>query len=235
MSLGEGATRLGGFITFAGGEGTGKSTQVGLLVERLRKAGIAAIATREPGGSPLAERIRDALLSGAVKPLGPVAEAMMFSAARLDHIGATIRPALQRGTFVVCDRFIDSTRVYQGTLGQVDPALLAGLERVVVGDVVPDLTMVLDLDTATGLARARARRGGDAPADRFEREGDGFHDKLRQGFLDNAEREPDRCLVLDASRPPDELARTIWLIVRARFLALRGAIPARPGQGLDPA
>jgi len=232
VSLGSGGPHLGGFITFEGGEGTGKSTQVRLLVERLRTAGSAAIATREPGGSPRAERIRDALLSGAVRPLGPVAEALMFSAARLDHIGVTIRPALERGTFVVCDRFIDSTRVYQGTLGHVDAALLARLEQVVVGDVWPDLTLVLDLDAATGLARAGARRGADAPADRFEREGGDFHDRLRRGFLDNAEREPERCLVLDASRPPDELARTIWLIVLARFPALRGGNPvSRPGEG----
>ncbi len=121
--------RGGRFITLEGGEGTGKSTQARRLVERIRALGREAIATREPGGSPRAELIREALLSGTVKPLGPVAEAMMFAAARIDHLDTTIRPALARGAVVVCDRFIDSTRVYQGALEGVDPALLAALER----------------------------------------------------------------------------------------------------------
>lgn len=225
MTAGEGG---GGFITVEGGEGTGKSTQVRRLVERIRELGLDAVATREPGGSPRAEVIRDALLSGAVKPLGTVAEAMMFAAARIDHLDVTIRPALQRGAFVVCDRFVDSTRAYQGALEGVDPVLLRGLERVAVGDTMPELTLVLDLDVAVGLARARTRRGANAP-DRFEQEADGFHEKLRRAFLDNAEREPERCLVVDASRSADDLAETLWLIARARFPALR-----RSGQGGRP-
>ena len=227
----------GGFVTFEGGEGTGKSTQARLLAERISNAGREALATREPGGSPRAERIREALLAGAIAPLGPAAEAMMFAAARLDHLDATIRPALARGAYVVCDRFIDSTRVYQGLLEGVDPGLLAALETIVVGDTLPDLTIMLDLDPGEGLARARARRGAGEAPDRFEREAAGFHDGLRSGFLAIADREPDRCLVLDASRPPDELARTVWLIVQARFPDLRRASlrPRSDGQGERPA
>ena len=214
----------GGFITVEGGEGSGKSTQVRRLVDRIRGLGLDAVATREPGGSPRAELIRDALLSGAVKPLGPVAEAMMFAAARIDHLDVTIRPALARGAFVVCDRFLDSTRVYQGALEGVDPQLLAGLERVAVGPTMPDLTLVLDLDVGIGLARARARRGAGA-ADRFEAEADGYHEGLRRAFLANAEREAERCLVVDASGEADAIAETLWLVVRARFAALRRAAP----------
>ena len=214
----------GAFITVEGGEGAGKSTQVRRLVERIRGLGLDALATREPGGSPRAELIRDALLSGAMKPLGPVAEAMMFAAARIDHLDVTIRPALARGAFVVCDRFLDSTRVYQGALEGVDGGLLAGLERIAVGDTMPDLTLLLDLDVPTGLARARSRRGG-AAADRFEREAEGFHEGLRAAFLRNAEREPGRCLVVDASGDADGVADALWSIVRARIPALGRAGP----------
>ena len=142
---------------------------------------------------------------------------MMFSAARLDHLDATIRPALARGAFVVCDRFIDSTRVYQGALGNVDAALLTGLEKLVVGPTMPDLTLLLDLDVGTGLARARARRGGTAPADRFEREGKAFHEALRLAYLRNAAAEPERCVVLDASGDADHVAEAIWRAVEAKF------------------
>ncbi len=216
---------MGGFITLEGGEGTGKSTQARRLAERIRGMGQEAVATREPGGSARAERIRDALLSGQIAPLGPVAEAMMFSAARLDHLAETIRPALARGAFVVCDRFIDSTRVYQGALGHIDAGLLAGLERLVVGDTMPNLTLMLDLDVGAGLARARARRGDTAPADRFEREGQAFHEALRQAYLRNAAAEPDRCVLLDASGAADDVADAIWRIVAARFPGLVTGMP----------
>ncbi len=208
---------MGGFITLEGGEGTGKSTQARRLVDRLLGLGHDAVATREPGGSGRAELIRDALLSGQIAPLGPVAEAMMFSAGRLDHLDETIRPALARGAFVVCDRFTDSTRVYQGALGKVDAGLLAGLERLVVGTTRPELTLVLDLDVGTGLARARARRGGRITADRFEREGEAFHEALRYAYLKNAAAEPDRCVVLDASRGADDVADAIWKATEAKF------------------
>src|SRR5271169_6184890 len=141
----------GKFITFEGGEGTGKSTQAAMLALRLETAGLGVKVTREPGGSPGAEIIRHVLLSGAAKPLGPEAEAMLFAAARDDHIQCTILPALQAGKWVICDRFADSTRVYQGILGKVDHRLIRGLERVAIGDLAPDLTIVLDVPVELGL------------------------------------------------------------------------------------
>ncbi len=218
----------GGFITLEGGEGAGKSTQAVRLLERLKAQGVEALATREPGGSPRAEAIRAALLSGAVAPLGPVAEALLFSAARIDHIETKIGPALERGAFVICDRFVDSTRVYQGQLGQIPPGLMASLEHIVVGDTMPDLTIVLDVVPATGLARAKARRGAAAAPDRFEREGQGFHERLRAGFLAIAAREPERCRVVDGAKPADEVAEAIWAAVMSRFPRLRETATA-PG------
>src|SRR5689334_16425665 len=141
----------GRFITFEGGEGTGKSTQVQRLARQLISRGIEVVLTREPGGSPGAEAIRHVLLSGAAKPLGPDAEAMLFAAARDDHVRSLIAPALARCQWVLCDRFADSTRVYQGALGQVDPRLIRSLERIAVGDCVPDLTLILDLPAFVGL------------------------------------------------------------------------------------
>ena len=150
----------GRFITFEGGEGTGKSTHAALLAQRLRALGVGVVLTREPGGSPGAEIIRHVLLSGAAKPLGTAAEAILFAAARDDHIRHTILPALERGRWVICDRFIDSTRVYQGTLGGVDQHLLKALERVTVGPLKPDLTFVLDVpaEIGSGACREAARR-----------------------------------------------------------------------------
>jgi dTMP kinase len=152
----------GRFITFEGGEGTGKSTHSALLAARLQSLGIRVLLTREPGGSPGAEVIRHVLLSGVAKPLGVEAEALLFAAARGDHVGSTIEPALARGTWVICDRFIDSTRVYQGALGRLDPKFIRALERVTVGDLRPDLTFILDVPADVGLARASKRRGEDA-------------------------------------------------------------------------
>jgi dTMP kinase len=206
----------GRFITFEGGEGAGKSTQAERLAARLRTLAIGVVSTREPGGSAGADIMRHVLLSGAAKPLGPVAETLLFAAARDDHIRATIAPALQQGKWVVCDRFIDSTRVYQGTLGEVDPKLIRGLERLTVSDTMPDLTFILDLPAETGLARAAQRRGG-AQADRFENETIGFHTRLRQAYRDIAAAEPQRCLVIDADRPADKIAEEIWSIVNARL------------------
>jgi dTMP kinase len=206
----------GRFITFEGGEGTGKSTQAALLAQRLRALGIPVTLTREPGGSPGAEIIRHVILSGAAKPLGPDAEAILFAAARDDHIRNTILPALERGRWVISDRFTDSTRVYQGTLGNVDPKLIHGLERVTVGDLKPDVTFILDLPVAVGLARARGRRG-EGTADRFEQEAPDFHEKLRDAFRLLAMSEPTRCVLVDADATTTYIAERIWKVVTDRL------------------
>lgn len=205
----------GRFITLEGGEGAGKSTQVRRLLARLQAAGIDAIGTREPGGSTGAEIMRHLILSGAAKPLGPLAEATLFAAARADHLDATIRPALARGAWVVCDRFADSTRVYQGALGNVDPRLIAALEEVTVGETRPDLTLILDLPADEGLARAAARSGRDA--DRFESEGLSFHRALREAFRALALSEPERCLLIDASGTAEAVEEAIWQAVSTRL------------------
>jgi dTMP kinase len=205
----------GCFITFEGGEGSGKSTQVALLAERLRLRGIDVVTTREPGGSPGAEAMRHLLLSGLVKPLGPTAETMIFAAARDDHVQATIAPALLRGTWVICDRFIDSTRVYQGALGNVDRRIIRALERATVGDAMPDLTFILDVPVEVGFARVSSRG---QEKDRFEAEEIEFHIQLREAFLDLARDEPRRCVVIDASQSPETVATRIWLAVVERLL-----------------
>jgi dTMP kinase len=209
----------GRFITFEGGEGAGKSTQIERLLRRLKENGIEAIATREPGGSPKAERIRASVLAGAAKSFGPFAEALMFSAARIDHLKETIRPALARGAFVLCDRFSDSTRAYQGTLGKIEPGLMRALEEATIGGTGPDLTFMLDVPAHVGLARAAERRRATGQgADRFEREDAGFHERLREAFLDIARQEPKRCVVVDAGREPDLVEAEIWRIVADRLL-----------------
>src|SRR5215472_7289105 len=206
----------GRFITFEGGEGSGKSTQVATLVKRLTTLGLAVMATREPGGSPGAEAVRHVLLSGAAKPLGAHAEAILFAAARDDHVSQTIRPALERGKWVVSDRFADSTRVYQGVLSNVDPRFIARLERITVGDARPDLTFVLDVPAEIGLERA-ARRRGNGAGDRFETESLDFHKKLRDAYLELAAREPGRCAVIDAAHASGIVADAVWAIINARL------------------
>lgn len=206
----------GHFITFEGGEGAGKSTQAALLAERLRGFGINVHLTREPGGSPGAEAIRHVLLSGAAKALGAEAEAMLFAAAREDHVINTIAPALARGQWVISDRFADSTRVYQGVLGKVDARLIRRLEKLTVGDTRPELTIILDLPAEDGLARAGRRRGADT-ADRFEGEGLEFHQKLRDAYRRLAAEEPGRCVLIDSTAPREDVARAIWNIIDKRF------------------
>src|SRR5215470_13937612 len=206
----------GKFITFEGGEGTGKSTQAAMLASRLESYGVGVQLTREPGGSPGAEIIRHVLLTGAAKPLGAEVEAMLFAAARDDHVRCTILPALRSGKWVICDRFVDSTRVYQGILGQVDQKVINVLERVSVGELSPDLTVILDLPVQVGLERAKQRRGA-ADADRFEGEGADFHEKLREAYLAIAAREPDRCVVIDAIASKDVVADAIWQAVQSRL------------------
>ncbi|MGE0563905.1 MAG: dTMP kinase [Pseudolabrys sp.] len=206
----------GHFITFEGGEGSGKSTHANLLAERLRLQGIEVVVTREPGGSPGAEIIRHIILSGAAKHLGSEAELFLFAAARDDHIRNTIAPALEAGKWVICDRFVDSTRVYQGIVGKVNPRLIRGLERIVVGDLMPDLTFIMDLPAEIGLVRAQRRRGT-APADRFEGESQEFHEMLREAFRILARQEADRCILIDASKPKPMVFDQIWNSVRTRF------------------
>jgi dTMP kinase len=206
----------GKFITLEGGEGTGKSTQARMLADRLKRLGIAVTTTREPGGSPGAEVIRHVILSGAAKPLGPDAEAMLFAAAREDHIAHTILPALLRGHWVICDRFADSTRVYQGVLGHVDPRLIKRLEKITVGDMRPDLTLILDAPAQIGLARAHARRG-DGEIDRFESEDLAFHERLREAYQHLAREEAERCVMIDASDAPEQVADRVWSIVTRRL------------------
>lgn len=205
----QGVTR-GAFITVEGGEGGGKSTQVRALVARLRRAGIDAIATREPGGSAAAEALREALLSGAFEPLGPRAEALLFAAARIDHLDLKINPALAAGSWVISDRFHDSTRAYQGALGELDPRFLASLERITLAGTRPDLTLILDLPPAVGLARAAGRRDANAAPDRFERQSLDFHQTLREAFLAIAANEPSRCVVVDATQPQEDVEQAIW-------------------------
>jgi dTMP kinase len=213
----------GRFITFEGGEGAGKSNHAALLADRLKRLRIPVVLTREPGGSPGAEVIRHVLLSGVTKPLGVRAEALLFAAARDDHVRNTIAPALAAGKWVICDRFIDSTRVYQGSLGQLDPKFIRALERVTVGNLKPDLTFILDVPAEVGLARARKRRG-DKAADRFEAESHAFHEELRQAYRLLAAAEPERCFLVDATETKPVVAERIWAIVNERLHPARAVV-----------
>ncbi len=209
----------GKFITLEGGEGAGKSTQAALLRDRLQAANHRVVMTREPGGSPRAETIRGILLSGRAQRFGPLAETVLFYVARDSHLELTIRPALRRGAWVVCDRFFDSTRAYQGAGGGVSLAALDALERTIVGATRPDLTIILDLPPEEGLRRAKARASGspDTAPDRFESMNLVFHNNLRREFLDIAEAEPRRCVVIDASKPAAAVAGDIWAAAKQRL------------------
>ena len=207
----------GRFITFEGGEGAGKSTQVKRLADRLREIGIIPVLTREPGGSPGAEALRHVLLSGAAEALGHDAEAMLFAAARADHVQSLIQPALERGDWVICDRFIDSTRVYQSISGTVPPRFVAALEAISIGEVKPDLTILLDVPVEEGLRRAAQRRGtGDI--DRFEKDSLTLHDQRRSGFLSLARAEPTRFAAIDAGKDQNTVAEAIWYVVKRRLV-----------------
>jgi dTMP kinase len=215
----------GRFISFEGGEGSGKSTQIKKLAERLEAAKLRAILTREPGGSPGAEVIRHLLLSGMGKLLGAEAETLLFAAARDDHVHTVIQPALAQGTWVLCDRFSDSTRAYQGKVGQVQPGILNAMERVTIGDLKPDLTIILDVPVDVGLKRAAARRGTAAP-DRFESEDLKFHQDLRDAFREIAGAEPARCVLIDASGDANNVAASVWTTLRDRFFSTAATSPA---------
>ncbi|WP_137392092.1 dTMP kinase [Rhodoligotrophos defluvii] len=205
------------FITLEGGEGTGKSTQARRLAERLRQeTGSEVVLTREPGGTEGAEAIRTLLVNGRADRWSATAEALLNYAARDDHLRRIILPALERGAFVVCDRFADSTRAYQGAAGGADPALIAALERSVIGDHWPGLTLVLDIAPALGLARAANRRGGEG---RFEGKHLSYHETLRRAFLATAEADPHRCVVIDAAAPLEAVTAAIWQTVASRLLA----------------
>jgi dTMP kinase len=206
----------GRFISFEGGEGSGKSTQIKILAERLAGVKLHAIVTREPGGSPGAEIIRHLVLSGMGKLLGPDAETLLFAAARDDHARTVIEPALKQGTWVLSDRFSDSTRVYQGALGHVAPGILNAMQRVTIGDLKPDLTVILDVPVEVGLQRAAARRGT-AAADRFESEDVDFHQQLRDAYRRIAANEPERCVLIDATEESAKVAANIWSVLRDRF------------------
>ncbi|MEW6630797.1 MAG: dTMP kinase [Pseudomonadota bacterium] len=213
----------GFFITFEGGEGAGKSTQIERLARRMRAKKYDVLVTREPGGSPGAEAVRHVLLSGAAEPFGPKMEAILFAAARSDHVEQIIRPAVERGSIVLCDRFMDSSRVYQGVTGGLDPAFMKALEEVAINGMVPDLTLIFDIDPAEGLRRATARRGaGDGP-DRFEKETLAIHQRRREAFLAIAVAEPERCIVIDASADASVVENVVTAAV---FAALEMRMPA---------
>lgn len=202
----------GCFITFEGGEGTGKSTQIARLGSRLKELGRDVLITREPGGTPEAEAIRTLLVNGDVGRWTTTAEALLNYAAREQHLVEVIRPALARGAIVLCDRFMDSTRAYQAYAGGAGQAFIDALEKAVVGPTRPNLTLIIDLDPAIGLARAAAR-SGQAAEDRYERKGIAFHRKLRDGFLDILRRDPKRCRLIDGAQTEDEVEDLIWPIV----------------------
>ena len=204
----------GKFITIEGGEGAGKSTQLKQLVSRLKLSEIQVIPTREPGGSDGAEAIRELVLNGSADRWSSTTETLLMYAARRDHIERTIRPALARGHWVVCDRFADSTRAYQGVAGGADFALIGALERYVLEDTRPDLTLIFDIDPNIGLHRAQLRAGTEM---RFESKGLLFHERLRHSFLEIAEAEPDRCVVIDALGSVEEIKIRVWAAVQDRL------------------
>ena len=206
----------GVFLTFEGGEGGGKSTQIKRLAERLAQDGRDVVVTREPGGSPGAEILRHVILSGVGKMLGAETETLLFAAARDDHVRSVIAPALRTGQWVLCDRFYDSTRAYQGQLGKVDRALMDSLQRVTIGGLKPDITFILDVPVEVGMRRANSRRGDAAP-DRFEAESVAFHQGLREAYQAIAKAEPERCVLVDADADTETVAGSIWSALQARM------------------
>lgn len=204
----------GRFITFEGGEGTGKSTQARRLVERLEASGLSVVLTREPGGSEGAEALRSLLVTGDADRWTPTAETLLMYAGRSDHLTRLIRPALEAGVWVVCDRFSDSTRAYQGAGGGVAPAFIETIEAEVVGETRPDLTLIFDMPVEIGLERAFGRDMFEA---RFESKGLAFHQRLRDAFIKIAETEPERCAVIDAGGTLEAVSDQIWATVSGRL------------------
>ena len=206
----------GQFITFEGGEGAGKSTQMKRLAKRLEKEGFEVLVTREPGGTAGAEAVRHVVLSGAAQKYGTEMEAILFAAARADNVQELIKPALEKGTIVLCDRFMDSSRVYQGVSGGVDENFLLAMERAVTEGARPDLTLIFDLSPEVGLSRAADVWAEDGP-DRFEKDDLELQEARRQGFLDIAKDEPDRCIVIDASLSLEEVSEALDAAVDTYF------------------
>jgi dTMP kinase len=204
----------GRLITFEGGEGTGKSTQAERLAARLATQGREVVRTREPGGSAGAEAIRELIVRGETDRWSPTAETLLLYAARADHIERLIAPALERGAIVICDRFSDSTRAYQGAAAEGPLELIEALERLVLGGVRADITFILDAPVETGLARAAARAGDET---RFEAKGRAFHERLRSAFLTIAAAEPERCVVIDTTQPAAEVEGAVWGVIEARI------------------
>ncbi|MGZ2483527.1 dTMP kinase [Rhizobium pisi] len=219
LSLSSGA---GLFVTFEGGEGAGKSTQIRRLAAALKGEGHDVLMTREPGGSPGAEAVRHVLLSGAAEAFGTRMEAILFAAARNDHVEEVIRPALAAGKIVLCDRFMDSSRVYQGITGNLEPDFIETLQRIAINGVMPDCTVILDIPARIGLERAQKRAAADGP-DRFEKERLETHEKRREAFLDIAAREPERCHVINAMQAEEAIAAEILTIVK-QLLAPSGHV-----------
>ena len=204
----------GRFVTFEGGEGTGKSTQLRLLASHLSRSGIEFLQTREPGGSPSAEEIRSLLVTGSVNRWSPIAETLLFYAARVEHWRQVIEPALAKGALVICDRFSDSTIAYQAYAGGMNKTTIQHLHNLVLPGVEPDLTFVLDLPIEIGLQRASARHDSET---RFERQGKEFHERLRQGFLDIAKECPIRCVVIDATQTMEKVHSDILVVLQAKL------------------
>ena len=208
------------FITFEGGEGVGKSTQVKRLLANLQRHGIEAVRTLEPGGTPSAEAVRSFLLQGRSESWGAGSEAVLFAAARLDHVNQLIAPNLAKGNWVVSDRFHDSTRAYQGLTGGVNDKLIGALETLALDGHTPDLTIILDMDPEAAFRRVAKRQIEDNLAqtgDRFEKEELDWHKRLREGFLEIAQANPQRCVLIAAEQAEDALEGAIWRTVSERF------------------
>ncbi len=199
----------GTFVTFEGGEGAGKTTQIKLLATKLQELGHDVVVTREPGGTAGAEAIRELILNPSGFNFSPMTETLLFFAARCDHVEKVILPALQRGTIVLCDRFVDSTFAYQSALGNIRRTVIQELARLVLDDLKPDLTFMLDVEPEQGLRRAALRRGTDV-TDRFEAESLEFHKRIRNQFLAIAGAEFERCIVVSGDQQPDAIAEQIF-------------------------
>ena len=216
------------FITFEGGEGSGKTTQIQRLKDWIEEnyTELSLCLTREPGGTEDAEVIRGLLLNGVTQKWQPASEAMLISASRHEHVVHVIQPALRKGDIVICDRFVDSTHVYQGFVGGVSGDVLDGLDKLSCNGLVPDLTLLLDVDSNVGLARTIKRGGSES---RFEAKGEAFHQKVRQGFLARASKEPNRIVIIDAASSPDNVARGVISAVK-QLLAAHGSKMKTPNQ-----